>query len=107
MILFYIGIFVVSFFAGVFVARKVFLWALREDPEGILNALHQYVNNSHHKDDYDDDFIREMKIQFDEYENRWRAFNSDTGVFVSQGTSKIDAVRAAADRFPDTKFIYD
>lgn len=102
--------FIAGIVAGFYFNVAVFRWTIRQDPEAMINGIRTYYNENvphNDDDDYDDDFNKTMPLYFEQHNDRWQAFHEETGIFVSQGATKLDTIRAAADRYPDTRFIYE
>lgn len=105
---YFILFFVAGFVLGFITHITLFRWAVRYDPENMINGIRAYYEA--HANDDDDDFYEDTSVElvFEKINaNKWHAYEKIAGTFISQGATKSDALDAAHERFPETIFTYE
>jgi hypothetical protein len=102
----YIVIAVMAAYVGWFARGVVMLSNLARDPDRVIKMLEQVKKINQEEELGNTKADGGIEVQPEQVGNVWYAYAKESGQFLAQGSSLEDAVKAAADRFPEKTFWY-
>jgi hypothetical protein len=102
----YLVVAIIAAYVGWFARGVAILSNLARDPDHVIKMLQQIKKINEQEELGNTQADGGVEVESEQVGNVWYAYEKETGQFLAQGISLEDAVKSAADRFPEKTFWY-